>query len=58
METSGSEFYRCNILENMETATQSNFSDAKLNAQLTAITYCLMWIAEELHELNERSKDG
>ena len=42
----------------LENASESRFSDVKQHYQLNAIAYGLMWIAEELHEMNERCKDG
>jgi hypothetical protein len=39
-------------------ADDSRYSDVKEHYQLKAIAYSLMWIAEELHEVNERCKDG
>ena len=50
--------YKRDIINSINDANESNYSDVKLYYQLNAIAYGLMWTAEELHELNERSKDG
>ena len=50
--------HRIDIETLLDDADSAYFSDAKQHLTLTAIARSLMWIAEELHELNERSKDG
>jgi len=45
------------IYDLLDDANEARFSDVKQHYQFTAIAYGLMWIAEELHELNERSKE-
>ena len=52
------EEYREAIIDRLDCAANAYFSDAKQAFQLSAITLSLMWIAEELHEVNERCKDG
>lgn len=44
------------IYDLLDDANESRFSDVKQHYQLAAIAYGLMWIAEELHEVNERCK--
>lgn len=53
-----SDEYKIIIFNLLDDADRAYFSDAKQHLTLTAIARSLMWIAEELHELNERSKDG
>lgn len=50
------EYFARAIYDLLDDANESGFSDVKQHYQLTAIAYGLMWIAEELHEMNERSK--
>lgn len=52
------EEYRNAIMDRLDCAANAHFSDAKQSLQLSAITLAIMWIAEELHEVNERCKDG
>jgi len=49
---------KAQIMSLMECAGDSRYSDVKQYFQLRAIAYSLMWIAEELHEMNERYENG
>lgn len=49
---------KAQIMSLMECAGDSRYSDVKQYFQLRAIACSLMWIAEELHEVNERCKEG
>jgi hypothetical protein len=50
--------YMDKIQDVLSCSQQSYFIDTKTDCIAYAIAYSLMWIAEELHEMNERYQDG